>query len=196
MNGPATRPAIDAVFTMWPAACCIRIGTNARIPWITPQRLTPSTHSQVSTWRLPRQSARADTGVVAHDVDAAEPRRPSASASACTCAASVTSVTTPSTSTPAASRFATAASSAARFDVADDDLHAFARAKRRGEREADPARAAGDDRDLAVRSPAWRCSTSTPCRFAEPATSTGSARACTGPRRARRCTRPAPRSAS
>src|SRR5262247_1919098 len=43
----ATRPAIDAVLTMWPGSFdAIMRGTNASTPWMTPQRLTPSTHCQ------------------------------------------------------------------------------------------------------------------------------------------------------
>src|SRR4029077_15159088 len=49
MNGPAASPAIDAVFTMCASSCCMRIGTNARMPWMTPHMFTPSTHSHVES---------------------------------------------------------------------------------------------------------------------------------------------------
>ncbi len=47
--GAATIPAIDAVPSTWhgtPAS--IMRGTNERIPWIMPRRLTPRTQSQSS----------------------------------------------------------------------------------------------------------------------------------------------------
>ena len=38
---------MEAVLTMWPRSPpAIMRGTNASMPWITPQRLTPSTHCQ------------------------------------------------------------------------------------------------------------------------------------------------------
>src|SRR5579875_1473748 len=47
MPGPERSPAIDAVLTTCPSSPCrSRIGTNVRMPWITPQRLTPRIHSQ------------------------------------------------------------------------------------------------------------------------------------------------------
>src|SRR3990170_3495387 len=46
-QGRVCSPAPDAVFTTWHSSPCSSItGTKARIPWITPQRFTPSTHSQ------------------------------------------------------------------------------------------------------------------------------------------------------
>ncbi len=42
-----SRPAIDAVLTMWPSVPWdSMMGTNTRRPWMTPHRLTPNTHSQ------------------------------------------------------------------------------------------------------------------------------------------------------
>src|SRR6185295_9822741 len=52
MLGGLSRPAIDAVLTMWPsypgsfAAAASIIGVKTRTPWTTPMTLTPSTHSQ------------------------------------------------------------------------------------------------------------------------------------------------------
>src|SRR5262245_60416874 len=52
MPGPVSKPAIDAVLTMWPSPpCASRRGMKVRIPWMTPQRFTPSTHSHSSTDR-------------------------------------------------------------------------------------------------------------------------------------------------
>ena len=51
MNGAATSPASDAVFTMWPSPWASSMGRNTRMPWMTPHRLTPSTHSQSAVVR-------------------------------------------------------------------------------------------------------------------------------------------------
>ena len=39
------KPAMDAVFTMWPSPASSSLGRKDRNPWTTPQKLTPSTHS-------------------------------------------------------------------------------------------------------------------------------------------------------
>ena len=45
--GPATKAAIDAVFTTCPPSpCALILGTNVTTPLTTPPRLTPSTQSQ------------------------------------------------------------------------------------------------------------------------------------------------------
>src|SRR6476660_3592601 len=111
MNGPATRPATDAVFTTYPCDCCIRIGTNARNPWMTPHRLTPRTHSHVASGAS-HERPPAPTPALLHATWIAPKRSTAASASACTCAPSETSVTRPSTCAPDASSFATASASA------------------------------------------------------------------------------------
>jgi hypothetical protein len=62
-----------AVFTMWPSPWLMRIGRKPRIPWITPQRLTPRTHSHAaSDGLLPWVGAACRTGVVTHDVHGPE----------------------------------------------------------------------------------------------------------------------------
>ena len=44
---PDVRPAIEAVFTMWPGSSWSSIfGRNARMPWTTPQKLTPKVQRQ------------------------------------------------------------------------------------------------------------------------------------------------------
>ena len=48
------------------------IGRKTRIPWMTPHRLTPSTHSQSAVVSDSMQSTAADPGVVAHQVHRAE----------------------------------------------------------------------------------------------------------------------------
>ena len=46
-QGADTRPATEAVLTTWHSLSCFSmIGTKTRMPWSTPQRLTPSTHCQ------------------------------------------------------------------------------------------------------------------------------------------------------
>ena len=50
MFGTDSRPATEAVLTTWQSASCrSMMGRNTRTPWITPQTLTPSTHSQSAT---------------------------------------------------------------------------------------------------------------------------------------------------
>jgi hypothetical protein len=80
MLGGFSRPAIDAVLTMWPsyegflAAASSIIGVKTRMPWATPMTLTPSTHAQSAAVFLPDQAAGADAGVVEDDVRRAEAR--------------------------------------------------------------------------------------------------------------------------
>src|SRR5437588_3284479 len=99
MKGAATRPATDAVFTMCPSGWPISRGANVRTPWITPQRLTPITHSHVVSGTS-HDNPPPPTPALLHTTCTAPNRDIAASASACTCAGSVTSVTTPSTSAP------------------------------------------------------------------------------------------------
>ena len=74
IRGRWYRPEIDAVFTMWPTSLARRWGRKARRPWITPKRFTPITHSKSSQRELgDGKAAAADTGVVAQQVDVAEP---------------------------------------------------------------------------------------------------------------------------
>ena len=49
-SASGSRPATDAVFTMCPGSPWASMrGTKARMPWITPQRSTPTTQSQSSS---------------------------------------------------------------------------------------------------------------------------------------------------
>ena len=47
-RGPASAPAIEAVFTMWPKRCRSMIGYAACTPWTTPRRLTSMMRFQPS----------------------------------------------------------------------------------------------------------------------------------------------------
>lgn len=45
-SAPVNAPKIEAVLRTWPTSCSSIKGMNDRIPFTTPQRLTPSTQSQ------------------------------------------------------------------------------------------------------------------------------------------------------
>src|SRR5438132_12565492 len=100
MNGAATRPATEAVFTMCASVCCISNGTQARTPWITPHRFTPITHSQVDSGTS-HDKPPPPTPALLQKTCTPEKRSTAAAANASICAGSVTSVTIPSTSAPA-----------------------------------------------------------------------------------------------
>ena len=52
LNALLTTPASDDVLTTWPSPpWAIIRGTNERMPWMMPQRLTSSTHSQSASVR-------------------------------------------------------------------------------------------------------------------------------------------------
>ena len=104
-----------------------------RMPLMTPQRLTPSTHSQVSVG-VSHDSPPLPTPALLQTTWTPPKRATAASASACTCAGSLTSVTTPSTSTPAPRQFGDRGVERGDLDVTDDDAHPLAR------RTAAPAR--------------------------------------------------------
>src|SRR5438067_6285354 len=106
-RGTGTRPAIDDVLTMCPpSALRSRIGRNVVTPWITPHRLTSSIHRQSSS-ESDAIGPIGETPALLQTTWTA-PKRPSVvSASACTLAASLTSVRTPT-----AASSATVASSA------------------------------------------------------------------------------------
>ena len=108
-----SMPAIDDVITTCAGSpCSISRGTNARTPWIGPQRFTPSTQAQSASvrchdtpaWNTPalRQTRCAPPNV-----------SKAAAASASTAAASLTSVGTASVSAPSAATSAAASSSTA-----------------------------------------------------------------------------------
>ena len=115
---------------------------------MTPHRLTPSTHSHVESGAS-HERPPAPTPALLHAMWIAPKRSTAASASACTCAPSVTSVTTPITSRARRLELRDRVVERGRLDVAEDDLHALGGEGGR-ERETDPARAARDDRDPAV----------------------------------------------
>lgn len=113
MPGGASQLAPDPVFTTWPSPCSTSRGTKVRMPWTTPQRLTPSTqrHSSAEVTQL-RPNVPA-TPALLHTRWTAPNWRTTWSARASTAAASATSVGTPTTSAPVAASEPTAASSAA-----------------------------------------------------------------------------------
>src|SRR3954469_13620262 len=102
---------MDAVLTTWPAPPCASIlGTNARIPWMTLHRSTPSTHRQSS-----RVSAQAralfTTPALLHSRWTAPNRAKDSSARRSTSPPSDTSATTAWTSQPASVRVLATSSS-------------------------------------------------------------------------------------
>src|SRR3978361_904538 len=100
MYGGDVSPAIDAVLTMWPSPCSSSRGVNDRMPWMTPHRFTPSTHSQLST--VVSQVRPPDETPALLQMTCAAPYASSAaSRSLSTSAACDTSARTPVTSAPA-----------------------------------------------------------------------------------------------
>src|SRR5215472_13572711 len=86
------RPAIEAVLTTWPGwRWAIIRGTNASMPWITPHRLTPITHSQ-SWWVADSSPPCTVTPALLHSTWTAPHCEKARSARACTSARRVTSV--------------------------------------------------------------------------------------------------------
>src|SRR5215207_9431172 len=97
MPGPATRPATDAVFTMWPpSALRSRWGRKAWTPWMTPHRLTSTTHFQSFSVRSLMRPP-PPTPALLHTRWTAPNRSMVAAARAATLSASATSVRTPTT---------------------------------------------------------------------------------------------------
>ncbi len=90
-------PAIDAVFTTCPSPCATIPGTNARTPWMTPHRLTPSVHSQSAALSVHIGPAPPPTPALLHTTCTAPKRSTARAASASTEAPSATSVRTAST---------------------------------------------------------------------------------------------------
>src|SRR5215469_8343809 len=86
-------------------------GRNTRMPWMTPHRLTPSTHCQAEIG--PSQgSALLSTPALLHTRCTAPNRSTAAIARVCTDASSLTSVRTASVCTPSAAIFRSASSRA------------------------------------------------------------------------------------
>ena len=123
----------------------MRWGRNARTPCTTPQKLTPITHSHDS---MPPNhgSPPPATPALLHSTLTCPKRSSVWVASASTCSRLLTSVSTASVSTPVAAIRCSAASSASGLDVGEHE-RATGGGERVGEREADAARRAGDDRD-------------------------------------------------
>src|ERR1051325_5545328 len=105
-----TRPAMDAVLTMWPPSRRGRSrGTNVSTPCTTPQKLTPIVYSQ-SACVESAISPKVATPALLQTMWTAPRRRSAVSASARTLSSDVTSVGTVTTSAPATARsFATPA---------------------------------------------------------------------------------------
>ena len=88
-----------AVFTMWPSPCAARSGRKARIPWMTPHRLTPSTHFHAESGPN-HGSARLATPALLQTTCTDPKRSIAAAARALTAASSLTSVGTASVLPP------------------------------------------------------------------------------------------------
>jgi hypothetical protein len=71
--GSVARPAIEAVFTMWPKPCRSMTGYANCTPWMTPFRFT--TQDPVPRFErvLPDLPGDADAGIVEDVVESAEP---------------------------------------------------------------------------------------------------------------------------
>ena len=118
------------------------------MPWMTPHRLTPITHSKSRRGRSATFSPRLPTPALLHTTCTPPKRSIVASASASTSDSSDVSTTTGSTSTPSSASVGRRAFERGRFDVGHHDLHAVV-PEPSCQREPDPGRGAGDDRDLA-----------------------------------------------
>src|SRR5215471_10628315 len=96
MAGPVRMPADEAVLTTWPSPCSIILGTNARMPWATPSRLTSTIQRQRSAGTV-QVSPPVPTPALLHTTWAVPNRSNVAAARASTAASSRTSVGTAST---------------------------------------------------------------------------------------------------
>src|SRR5919106_621514 len=115
MAGPVRIPAADAVLTTCPSPCSIIRGTNERMPWATPSRLTSTIQRQRSAGTV-HASPPMPTPALLHSTCAVPNRSNVAAASASTADGSRTSVTTAATSSAPnwSARASIALSSAAR----------------------------------------------------------------------------------
>src|SRR5918996_1579504 len=115
MAGPVRIPAADAVLTTCPSPCSIIRGTNERMPWATPSRLTSTIQRQRSAGTV-HASPPMPTPALLHSTCAVPNRSNVAAASASTADGSRTSVTTAATSSAPnwSARASVALSSAAR----------------------------------------------------------------------------------
>ena len=122
---PANTPKTDEVFTRCPASCSRSTGMNARTPFMTPSRFTPSTQSHSPGGHShsgpcdPPTPALLQTTCTAPNADSA------ASRSASTAARSDTSVTTGSTDAPALGERGRRLRQRGLLDVGHDDVHAL-----------------------------------------------------------------------
>src|SRR5438876_1459938 len=112
-RGSERCPAIEAVLTTCPSVSCwSRMGTKVRMPWITPQRLTPSTHCQFSRVCCHERRKSPPTPALLQTTCTAPKASSVFSARASTSAARVTSVRTVSVDAPFALRARSAVRSA------------------------------------------------------------------------------------
>src|ERR671919_753908 len=103
MAGPVRIPAADAVLTTCPSPCSIIRGTNERMPWATPSRLTSTIQRQRSAGTV-HASPPMPTLALLHSTCAVPNRSNVAAASASTADGSRTSVTTAATSSAPTTR--------------------------------------------------------------------------------------------
>ena len=132
---------------MWPPPPASRTGRKLRTPCTTPQRFTPTTHSHDSIGPNHALDFVA-TPALLQTTSTRPNRSTAASASACTDAASLTSVVTARVATPLAATRSAAARQPGLVDVGQDDVEATV-SERSGQGQPDPAGRTGDRGDLA-----------------------------------------------
>src|ERR1700747_1731172 len=140
---PGTSPAMLAVLTMWPSPCAVSTGRKARIPWMTPHRLTPSTHFHAESGPN-HGSARLATPALLQPACTAPKRSTAAAARILTAASSLTSVGTASVLPPKPAIFSEAACSAG-YSACGLTTSSPARGDPHRQRKADTAGGPGDD---------------------------------------------------
>ncbi len=70
-RAPGTRPASEAVLTMWPRPWLHMTGYAARTPWTTPRKLTSIVAVEVGEGHVAHLATDPDPGVVEHQVEVA-----------------------------------------------------------------------------------------------------------------------------
>ena len=140
--GNEVSPAIDAVITMWPSSCALMWGRNAAMPWMMPNRFTPSVQVQSASVSVSMGPFPPATPALRHTTCTFPNVSKARAASACTDA--------PYAEHLGAVRlqFGDRDVERRRLDIGHDDVHAGAR-QSVGEGTAHAARSARDDRSLA-----------------------------------------------
>ena len=145
---PANTPKTDEVLTRCPASCSSSTGMNARTPFMTPSRFTPSTQSHSPGGHSHSGPCGPPTPALLHTTCTAPNADRAASRSAPTAARSATSVTTDRTARPRPGDLGRRLASAGSSTSAMTTLHALG-GEPLGQPKADAAGRPGDDRDPA-----------------------------------------------